>query len=236
MDEALLRPVSRRRPRPGVGWSALRARFRAVALFVLEDLEHLECGLLARDELAQVLQMRSRLQTRPWRSRRERRQRRGHDRPGPSRLVNRLLGGLVVRIASARTHITTALRPPACQPARADIQAEAVEMLAQSADGYRTLDGWLARLALEVRLKHQKPGKEQARPHANRFLTTTRCPRVSPGRLHSIPADGRFRPAEETALAEPMVTIDAIVRAVADRFGVRLSRAAGSSRRALGRR
>jgi hypothetical protein len=33
------------------------------------------------------------------------------------------------------------------------LNTAAVEALAEAADGYRTLDGWLSRLALEARLK-----------------------------------------------------------------------------------
>ena len=69
----------------------------------------------------------------------------------PVRLVNRLLGGLTVRIdppslASRRRYLHEGARARGLA-----LTAEAVESLAETADGYRTLNGWLARLALEVR-------------------------------------------------------------------------------------
>ena len=70
----------------------------------------------------------------------------------PARLVNRLLGGLTVRIdppglASRRRYVLHAAGQNGVT-----LQADAVERLAEAADGYRTLDGWIARLALEARL------------------------------------------------------------------------------------
>ena len=87
----------------GVGWSALRGRFRSVQLFVLEDIEGLARGPLARDELAHTLDAldatgaavafsaRSRLATWPRKD-------------WPRRLVNRLMGGLASRIARRDWH------------------------------------------------------------------------------------------------------------------------------------
>ena len=82
----------------GAGWSALRGRFRCVDLFVLEDLEGLERAPLARDELAHTLDALEAAGAAVAVSARS--------APGTwprlewsVRLVNRLLGGLVVRIA-----------------------------------------------------------------------------------------------------------------------------------------
>ena len=74
-------------------------------------------------------------------------------REWPARLINRLLGGVTVRIAppglaSRRRYVLY----HASQQGLA-LQAEAVEQLAQAADGYRTLGGWLVRLALEIRFE-----------------------------------------------------------------------------------
>jgi chromosomal replication initiator protein len=197
---------------PGVGgWSALRGRFRAVDLFVLEDLEGLERAPMAHDELAHTLDaletsgasvaVSTRAAPGTW------------PRLGwPTRLVNRLLGGLAARIdppglASRRRYV---LQHAGGQGLA--LQAEAVEMIAQAADGYRTLDGWIARLALEARLNRpqsRRPGSDLLDPHTVATVL-----------------------AEETLLAEPIVTIDAIARAVADRFSVRLAVLRGPSRRA----
>ncbi len=91
------------------------------------------------------------------------------------------------------------------------LQAEAVERLAAAADGYRTLDGWLARMALEARL-----GSKQAGARARALDAPT--------------VDAIL--AEETVLASPAASIDSIARSVAARFGVRLGTLRGPSRRA----
>jgi hypothetical protein len=39
------------------------------------------------------------------------------------------------------------------------LEAEAIETLAQAADGYRTLEGWISRLGLEARLKSDQEGR-----------------------------------------------------------------------------
>src|SRR5262245_9198155 len=80
----------------GGGWPALRGRFRAVDLLVLEDLEGLARATLARDELAYTLDALEAAGAAVAVSARS--------APGlwprqewPARLVNRLLGGLTVR-------------------------------------------------------------------------------------------------------------------------------------------
>ncbi len=142
--------------------------------------------------------------------------------------VNRLRGGLAARIAppvlaSRRRYV---LQRAAQQGV--PLQAEAVETLAQAADGYRPLDGWIARLALEGRLNREREGRTAGqavlrggqRPHARRGPDA-----LDPNTVATILA-------EETLLAAPRVTVDAITRAVAARFGVRLGVLRGPSRRA----
>ncbi len=139
----------------GASWSALRGRFRSVDLFVLEDLEGLEGSSLARDELVHTLDaldargaaVAVSAQSAPatW-SRLK----------WPVRLISRFGGGLAVWIgpptpASLRRYVLHI----ASQHGVA-LQAEAVETLIQAADGYRTLDGWIARLALEPRLEYNQ--------------------------------------------------------------------------------
>src|SRR5262249_29191317 len=73
----------------------------------------------------------------------------------PMRLVSRLVGGLAVRVEppgldTRRRYVLERSRSRGLV-----LTAEAVELLAASADGYRTLDGWLARLALEARGQNQ---------------------------------------------------------------------------------
>jgi chromosomal replication initiator protein len=212
----------------GVGWSALRGRFRGVDLFVLEDIEGLARGPMARDELVHTLDALDAIgsavafsaRTAPgtW--------------PGkewPRRLVNRLMGGLAVRIepprlASRRRYV---LQRAAQQ--RVALQAEAVETLAQAGDGYRTIDGWISRLALEGRLEHEHEGRRADRG-------TSRAGQRPPvhSRARPTPLDPHMVAtilADETLLADAIVTIDAITRGVAERFGVRLNVLRGPSRR-----
>jgi chromosomal replication initiator protein len=105
-----------------------------------------------------------------------------------------------------------------------------VESLAEAADGYRTLDGWISRLELEARLKNERGGMEARR-------TPPRVAHRSPAHLDAPPAplDSRTVAAiltEETHLAEVLVTIDGIARSVVERFGVRLSAVRGPGRQA----
>jgi chromosomal replication initiator protein len=214
---------------PGVGgWSALRGRFRAVDLFVLEDLEGLERAPMARDELAHTLDALDNSGASVAVSTRA--------APGtwlrlgwPARLINRLHGGLAARIdppglASRRRYV---LQHAGGQGLA--LQAEAVETIAQAADGYRTLDGWIARLALDARLNRQQESMQatQGSPRAGQRPTSCR-----PGSNLLDPRTVATVLAEETLLAEPIVTVDAIARAVADRFRVRLAVLRGPSRRA----
>lgn len=212
----------------GVGWSALRGRFRSVNLFVLEDIEGLERGPLARDELAHTLDaldatgaavvFSARSAPATW-----------PDRTWPRRLINRLMGGLATPIAtpgliSRRRYILQ----HAGQQGVA-LQSEAVETLAEAADSYRTLEGWISRLALEVRLKH-----EHAATGTGRAIAT--AGQRSLAHARPVPFDScqvATILAGETQLVEPPVTIDTIAQGVARRFDIRLSLLRGPSRRAL---
>lgn len=197
-------------PADGDGWSSLRERLRAVELLVLEDLEGLLRAPSARDELAHTLDaldaagaavaVSARTAPATW-PRRE----------WPGRLISRLQGGLTARIdppgpASRRRHVLNRAGAHGLT-----LQADAVEQLAAAADGYRTLDGWLARLALEARI-----GSRSAADRARAF---------------DVQAVATIL-AEETILADPAESIDAIARSVAARFGVRLGVVRGPSRRA----
>lgn len=190
----------------GEGWAELRARYRAVDLLVLEDIEGIERSPLARDELTHTLDALDALgaavavsaRTPPGQWPRP---------PWPSRLVNRLIGGLAVGIdppglATRRRYVLEGSRTRGLT-----LSAEAVESLAETADGYRTLEGWLARLALEARAR--------------------RAPRTALD-LAAVTAIL----AEEAELASSGQTIDKIARAVAARFGVKVSALRGPGRQA----
>ncbi len=65
----------------------------------------------------------------------------------PSRLVNRLVGGLSVRVEPPGPALRRRFVLDRARSRNLALAAEAVDALADSADGFRTLDGWLARLA-----------------------------------------------------------------------------------------
>ncbi len=180
------------------GWAELRERFRSLDLFVLEDLHALERAPLALGELTHTLDalhdagadvaVSARVGPGQWSG-------------WPRRLVSRLVGGLAVRVdppglASRRRYLLDRARARGIS-----LAAETVDSLAEAADGYRTLDGWLANLALTARVER--------RP-LDRSL-------VDPLLL------------EDGTAAAP--TVDSVARAVAERFGVRLRDLRSDSRR-----
>ncbi len=134
------------------GWAELRGQFRGLNLFVIEDLHALERAPLALEELGHTLDALAEVGASVAASARE--------GPGrwsqsgwPARLVSRLVGGLAVRIdppgpASRRRFVLEGARARGLT-----LAAEAVEALADAAEGYRTLEGWLARLTLAARLE-----------------------------------------------------------------------------------
>ncbi|MHB1560628.1 MAG: DnaA/Hda family protein [Isosphaeraceae bacterium] len=199
---------------PVEGWSTLRGRLRAVDLLILEDLEGLARVPSARDELAHTLDaleaagaavaVSARTPPSTW-PRRE----------WPGRLIGRLQGGLTVRIDPPGP---SARRRYVLERAGAQgllLQAGAVERLASAADGYRTLEGWLARLALEARLDS----------HSGTATARVRARALDAAAVATILAD-------EVSLVSSAVSIDGLARSVAERLGVRLSVLRGPSRRA----
>jgi chromosomal replication initiator protein len=212
----------------GAGWSALRGRFRCVDLFVLEDLEGLRMPV-ARDELAHTLDALDAVGAAVAVSARS--------APGtwarlewPVRLINRLIGGLAAPItppalASRRRYVLQR----AAQHGVA-LQAEAVETLAQAADSYRPLEGWIARLAFEGRLNRVQ--ESRAGGQGQHIVRGSQRPHLRPGSEALDPHTVATILAEETLLAKPLVTVDVIARAVAARLNVRLSMLRGPSRRA----
>jgi chromosomal replication initiator protein len=182
---------------PG-GWAELRGRFRGLDLLVLEDLHALERAPLALGELAHTLDALEEAGATVAASARV--------GPGqwsgwPVRLVNRLVGGLAVRVdppgaASRRRFLLERSRAK-----NLSLTAEAVDLLAEAADGYRTLDGWIARLALDARV-HRRP--------------------VDGALAGSLLAEDGARAA---------VTVDEVARAVAARFGVSARDLRSASRR-----
>jgi chromosomal replication initiator protein len=182
------------------GWAELRGQFRNLDLLVLEDVHTLERAPLALGELTHTLDaladlgagvaVSARMGPGQWQG-------------WPLRLVNRLSGGLAVRVdppglASRRRYLLDRARSRGVK-----LAADAVETLAEAADGYRILDGWLARLALSARVERR-----------------------------AIDASLAASILDEACLPRSCVAIDDVARAVADRFGVTLRDLRSASRRA----
>jgi len=185
-------------------WSKLRTRYRTVRLLVLDDLENLERAPLARGKLIHTLDALDGLRASIAVSRRTSPSQWSHT-VWPARLVNRLIGELVARI-SPRALVSR--QRYVLEQARATdlaLSAEAAELLATTADGYRTLAGWLAHLALQTKLA---------------LLTMLD--------LRAVTAILRG----ETELLTSKLTVGQIARVVAIRFGVRVSALRGPSRQA----
>ena len=132
---------------PG-GWAEVRATFRHVDLFILEDVHVLDRSPYALDELTHTLDAldasggsvaaSARGAPARWEG-------------WPGRLVSRFLGGLAVEIG--RPGVESRRRYVLDQSRRRGVRlaADAVDALADRADGYRAIDGYLARLGLEGR-------------------------------------------------------------------------------------
>jgi chromosomal replication initiator protein len=213
----------------GADWPALRGRFRSVGLFVLEDLESLGASPLAKDELTHTLDaldaqgatvaVSARSAPNGW-PRRE----------WPVRLISRLLGGVTARIdAPSLPSLRQYILHVTGQHGLA-LESEAVESLILAADGYRTLEGWVARLALVSRLERGQTGRRIHRAKiafgGDEFPPSHQTPHVLDQQTVT-----RIL-AEETYLTRRPVTIDAIAKAVAIQCGIQLGALRGPSRRA----
>jgi chromosomal replication initiator protein len=185
---------------PG-GWIEVRGRFRALDLLVLDDLHMLERAPLALEELTHTLDA---LHDRGAVVAVSARSGPGQWRGWPSRLVNRLAGGLAVRVdppglASRRRYLLDRARSQ-----KLKLASGAVDLLVDAADGYRTLDGWLVRLGLTSRVE--------------------RRPIDTPLAQALLAEDGSAPTATGASL-------DDVARAVARRFGVSIRDLRSSSRR-----
>jgi chromosomal replication initiator protein len=147
----------------------------------------------------------------------------------PARLLNRLTAGLTVRIdppglSSRRRYLLLLASRTGVR-----LQAESIEMLARSADGYRTLDGWINRLALEVQM--QTDMARQAANNRRGRRTAEHAGIAAPPAGLDIPTVTSIL-AEETAIAGALMTVADAAEAVAARFNIRLGALRGPSRRA----
>jgi chromosomal replication initiator protein len=99
-----------------------------------------------------------------------------------------------------------------------------VESLSATAAGYRTLNGWLARLALEARTGRSRDANERDLRYKQ--------PRRSQDLALDLTTVNALL-AEDTALAAPGLSIEQITRAVSTQFGVRRSALRGPGRQAV---
>ena len=99
--------------------------------------------------------------------------------------------------------------------------AEVTESLAATADGYRTLDGWLTRLALQTKVKPHSARVPGHLPGGNRTGST-----LAILDIQAMMAILR----EETELLTSRLTVEQITRAVAVQFGMHLSVLRGPGR------
>lgn len=185
--------------RPG-GWAELRDRFRRLDLFVIDDLQSLERAPWAMVELSHTLDALDEAGASVAVAARS--------GPGqwlnwPPRLVNRLVGGLSVRldppsVESRRRYLLELARSRGLT-----LPIDVIESMAGAADGYRTLDGWLSQLNLASKVHRREIGPELVGP--------------------ILAGD----PVGEGP------TLEAIAKAVAERFGLRLRDLRGSTRRAV---
>ncbi len=195
-------------------------QWRQADLFVLDDLEGLERAPRAWDELEHTLDV---LETRnagvavstrsapaTWRK-----------RGWPSRVISRLSSGLATRIGPpGRPALRRYLLEHAGRHGIA-LPAQSVEELVQAAAGYRTLDGWLARLALEARMN--RPGASR-RMSARDIAGSIAPPLIVDG------AHVQTFLAEEGRVVNPIAPIESIARAVAAQLDVRLNDLRGPGR------
>jgi chromosomal replication initiator protein len=137
--------------RPG-GWAEVRERFRRLDLFVLDDLQTLERTPWAMEELSHTLDALDEAGAAVAVAARS--------GPGqwsgwPARLVNRLVAGLSVRIEPPTVESRRRYLLDRARARGLALPAEVLEPLAEAADGYRTLEGWLAQLELSSRIERR---------------------------------------------------------------------------------
>ncbi len=134
------------------GWEEIRGRFRRLDLLVVDDLQSLERApwamlelahtLDALDEVGAAVAVAARTGPGGWSG-------------WPPRLVSRLTGGLAVALdrpspESRRRYLLDRARSRGLA-----LPTDAVDAMVEAADGYRTLDGWLARLALSAKVERR---------------------------------------------------------------------------------
>ncbi|QDV37478.1 DnaA/Hda family protein [Tautonia plasticadhaerens] len=181
-------------------WSELRLRYRNLDLLAIDDLNPLSRSPLALAELEPTLDELDAAGASVAVTVR--------DDPGrweswPRRLADRLRAGLTARIDGPGPPSRRRFLLDRTRARGVAMTAEAIDLLAEAADGYRTLEGWIARLELNARVDR--------RP------------------IDRVMAAALLADDEATA---PAASIAEISRAVASRFGLRVRDLRSSSRRA----
>jgi chromosomal replication initiator protein len=181
-------------------WAELRMRFRGVDLLAIDDLTGIARSPLAVAELEPTLDDLDASGASVALTVR--------DDPGrrvewPRRLADRLRVGLTVRLEppgpeSRRRFLLDRLRTLGLTAS-----SEAVDLLAESADGYRTLEGWASRIALASRIDRRPIDRALA-----------------------------ARLMEEDETSGPAATVAEVARLVARRFGLHPRDLRSGSRRA----
>jgi chromosomal replication initiator protein len=214
------------------GWAELRARFRSLDLFVLDDLRALERITSAQAELSHILDALSEsgaavavaASSPPsqWSAAHAR----GAAALWPARLLSRLQGGLAIGLSPPGVVLRRRYVLDRAQARRLVLGADAIDLLCEKADGYRTIDGWVAKLVLQTRLEARSTvarsralGREQIEP-------------LLRDEFGHQPTEDDEERAKQSAAVRGVVLIDPIARAVARRFGVTLRELRGPSRRA----
>lgn len=211
------------------GWAELRGRFRAVSLFVLDDLSRLGRLPLALAELVHTLDALAEAgaavavsaATSPaqWNTSPSR----GDTLSWPPRLLSRLQGGLAVGLDPPGPALRRRYVLDRAHARGIVLASEAIDLLAEAADGFRTIDGWVARLALGARLDGR--------------LAATRVP-LRRDQAEALLADelssdiATSETEAQAARTRSVEMLEGIARVVARQFGVSLRELRGSSRRA----
>jgi len=182
------------------GWAEVRSRFRAADLLAIDDLQVVTHSRRAVAELLATVEERE-ADGLPWACA-------TRDGPSgwngwPSRLVDRLRGGLIARIEPPGEASRRRFAWLRAQALGVPLSAAAIDRLAERAEGYRTLEGWLRRLAFDTR-----------------------------GILRPLGPDGLEPLFAEQPTFGAGPTVEAIAQAVASHFRVRLSDLKSPSRRA----
>ena len=133
-------------------WAELRDRYRNLDLLAIDDLHALARSPLALAELAATLDALDAAGASVAASTRD-----AADRYAgwPPRLADRLRGGLTVRLDPPGPSTRRRYLHDRCRARGLTLAASTLDAMADAADGYRALDGRLARLALAARVERR---------------------------------------------------------------------------------